>query len=98
MVDPLIIIALIALPTIGMLGLSSLIMPLIPIGIYVIQQFFPTGAGRRRRRRSLSITKSVPYNHHLFNDELFEWAMRNFLRMMNKQNISSENNATIDQH
>lgn len=37
MVDPLIIIALIALPTIGMLGVSSLIMPLIPIGIYLIQ-------------------------------------------------------------
>ncbi|KAH9388595.1 hypothetical protein TYRP_007937 [Tyrophagus putrescentiae] len=49
MVDPLIIIALIALPTIGMLGISSLIMPLIPIGIYLIQQFFPAGAGRRRR-------------------------------------------------
>ncbi|OTF70782.1 hypothetical protein BLA29_013068 [Euroglyphus maynei] len=76
-------------------------MPLIPIGIYVIQQFFPTGAGRRRRRRSLSTTKDYSFHHHhhhLFNDELFEWAMQKFQRMMNEQNISFENNATIDQH
>lgn len=53
-VDPLVIIAIIALPVLGTLGVTSLIMPLIPIAIYIINLFFPAGAaGKKRRRRDV---------------------------------------------
>ncbi|KAI2797850.1 hypothetical protein BLOT_015270 [Blomia tropicalis] len=81
MVDPLIIIALIALPTIGMLGVSSLIMPLIPIGIYLIQQFFPASTGRRRRRRRSAIFSNIGS----FNDfNQWEHRMESFLGQFNR--------------
>lgn len=57
-VDPLIIIAFIAIPVIAMLGFSSVIMPFIPVIIYVLNIFFPVSAasGRKRKRRKRSTT------------------------------------------
>lgn len=56
-IDPIILLAIIAVPVIAMLGFGSLIMPFIPVIIYVLNIFFPVaGSGRKRTRRHLPIT------------------------------------------
>ena len=50
-VDPLILLAIIAVPVIAMLGFGSLIMPFIPVIIYVLNIFFPVGNSARKRYR-----------------------------------------------
>jgi len=56
-VDPLIIIAIFAIPVLGLLGFAALIMPLIPIAIYLISLFFPIGGAAGRRKRDLIMEK-----------------------------------------
>ncbi|KAI1307215.1 hypothetical protein HDE_00829 [Halotydeus destructor] len=49
-IDPFLIIAIVAIPVLTSLGFTSLVMPLIPIFIYLINMFFgPGGSGRKRR-------------------------------------------------
>ena len=72
-VDPLIIVAVIAIPVIAMLGFSSVVMPFIPVIIYILNIFFPLNAasGRRRKKRSISLDRFCPLLNDLtadFND------------------------------
>ena len=56
-VDPLIIVAIIAIPVIAMLGFSSVIMPFIPVIIYVLNIFFPIGTSAGRKKRSIALDR-----------------------------------------
>lgn len=53
LVDPLVIIAIFALPLLGLLGIGAFLFPLLPIGIYLLITYLPgTAAGRKKRSSS----------------------------------------------
>lgn len=55
LIDPIVLLAIVAIPIIALLGIHSLIMPLVPIAIYLLSIFFPIGAsGKRRKKRYIT--------------------------------------------
>ncbi|XP_074603006.1 uncharacterized protein LOC141856560 [Brevipalpus obovatus] len=54
LVDPLVIIAIFALPLLGLLGIGAFLFPLLPIGIYLLITYLPSGAAAGRKKRSTS--------------------------------------------
>jgi hypothetical protein len=77
-IDPIIVLAIVAVPVITMLGLGSLIMPFIPVIIYVLNIFFPVGgSGRKRNRRHLhsrpsSLLFKIDANKRLQAERLYQ--------------------------
>ncbi|XP_074605586.1 uncharacterized protein LOC141858668 isoform X1 [Brevipalpus obovatus] len=67
-VDPLIVVAVIAIPLLALLALGSLMMPMVPIFIYLLTIFCPVGGSGRRKRDITddSLLKSVQNSLKMF--------------------------------
>lgn len=53
-VDPILLIAIVAFPILGTLGITSLLMPIIPIVIYIIGLIFPSSRKYLKARNKLN--------------------------------------------
>lgn len=76
LVDPLVIIAIFALPLLGLLGLGAFLFPLLPIGIYLLITYLP-GTGVGRKKRSSSSSSSSKSNEKLI-DDIFKRFVKTF--------------------
>uniref|UniRef100_T1KFU9 Uncharacterized protein n=1 Tax=Tetranychus urticae TaxID=32264 RepID=T1KFU9_TETUR len=54
-VDPLVLIAVIALPILTLLGIGAIMMPLVPIFIYMLSVFSPAAGKRKKRQVNLKM-------------------------------------------
>ncbi|XP_053211829.1 uncharacterized protein LOC128395422 [Panonychus citri] len=61
-IDPLVLIAVVALPLLTLLAFGAIMMPLVPIFIYMLSIFFPAAAGKRKKRQ---VNLKIPFIENL---------------------------------